>query len=90
MHSFFQLYGREFLTEPILVKLFFFMKSIIVHNPGDHTNDLLVDEEDFLVSLAFLLKGSPDQRAAAVVFLTKGQKDSTILTSELKLVHETL
>jgi hypothetical protein len=62
------------------------MKSVIPSDPEQNTSDFLVDGEEFVVALAAILKGSPDDRTNVVKYLCTGQKTDSIQAALLKKV----
>ena len=62
------------------------MKSLIQYEPGEHVNDLLVNEEEFLVSAATIFKGVPSDQVELVTYLCAGDKTDSVTGSQLKQV----
>ena len=62
------------------------MKCVIPDDPGRNTNDFLVNGDEFVVALARILKGTPDDRTLLVKYLCTGESAKSIKAIALKKV----
>jgi len=62
------------------------MKSLIQYEPGQHVNDLLVNDEEFLVSLATIFKGVALDQVLLMTYLCVGEEADSVKCSQLREV----
>ena len=62
------------------------MKSLVQYEPGHHVNDLLVNDEEFLVSMATIFKGVASDQVKLLTYLCTGDKADSVACSQLKEV----
>ena len=89
---FFQAYVKDHLTQGLICQVYTFVQNVL---PSDSQSNQTaaaarsteISEEGFLVALAHILKGSPEQKAAVICCLASGMAQGPVTVAQMITVN---